>query len=1029
MASRVNLLERQRTREEWLEWLARCPHLSGRTRHRYASLLLAWDSIENGTVTLGTHECPCSTLQKFLNGSRTSSSDTTPLRTTAQGEVLLPLGNGRTMRAVRALSSTGRSIAATIRSQPPLQSTDVPIHPARMARLLQLPSLDCVALRWAREDVSRRVANAALFAKSVLPLVDNSCSQAVRIYDDYVLLYESIENDPWCIAEFLGETLEDVLRHDHISPADRRLVVDILAVIVNAMALTGIIWQGFAPRNMFWRDGILWLIDFERVVEMQEAPTDAYSLLSWHKVFFADALTPVEFVKVFGGQNTLLVPAEALQLMVRCDKFEAEYLKRKTLSLEERLRLLDTTLRIETKHKRPSNDRDGGFLFGHQLGHFWGDFVSPATEVQIVRLCETLLSQESECEFVAVMELFEAAMEADISVMMASRMADAEESRYTERLVDELMANTPDAGPAARKSTPDWYEQVTQNPRRLIDRTMWELAAYRCRAVGDPAKWFVGKGKHQSSHRAALRDALDIGYDFITGELRDDVFLKYKSVEDLRSLLNEELPHKGAEFADVLSDFSRRIASHSIAQHDLRYLAFPDSGNALAALAGALLAPLLNQNMIAFDRSAPAATLVEVQVIEWLRELIGYDVLPLKSLSGIRDLGGLWTPGGHLSNHVAMLVALGEHFPSVRRAGLRALKKTPAIVMAGPIGHYSHSDAASHLGLGWDSVIRVETTDRFTTDVDSVRRVLSAPPQELTPFMVIGVAGNCRTTNVDSLDALAEICDEFGVWFHVDACHGGGLLFSARYRSGLLRGIEHADSVAIDPHKGMFTPYPSSYLLLKKRGQLCSLSRHYDRVLEDGCWDLGLVVPFLGSRGFESLRTWFMLKSIGVEGLGATVELRQRAVEYLVRRIEESGLFIVFNKVDLYRCAFVLCPRDIALKLPDISASSRQRTVKIISAFTERLCKELYETGELCFDQHSLEDLSNRVGLGKSWNYSVMCCAPGNPLFTPTAIDENVSIMLRRAEPLADEMRTLIDSNQLPSNVRPRFSPAVWDVA
>ena len=111
-----------------------------------------------------------------------------------------------------------------------------------------------------------------------------------------------------------------------------------------------------------------------------------------------------------------------------------------------------------------------------------------------------------------------------------------------------------------------------------------------------------------------------------------------------------------------------RIVRFSIAQAHSRYLAFPDSGNALAALAAGVLNPLLNQNLIAVDRSAPAATFVEIQVVEWLRQLIGYPTLPLTELRGVKDVAGLWTTGGHLSNHVAMLTALVAGRIGVERA-------------------------------------------------------------------------------------------------------------------------------------------------------------------------------------------------------------------------------------------------------------------------------------------------------------------------------------------------------------------------
>ena len=207
----------------------------------------------------------------------------------------------------------------------------------------------------------------------------------------------------------------------------------------------------------------------------------------------------------------------------------------------------------------------------------------------------------------------------------------------------------------------------------------------------------------------------------------------------------------------------------------------------------------MNQNLIAVDRSAPVATFVEIQVIEWLRELVGYASASLSALRGVRDVAGLWTTGGHLSNHVAMLTALGHRFSEIRERGLRGLDTQPTVIMAGPIAHYSHSDAAFHLGLGWNAVVAVAAQATYTTDPASVEAALRDPPAGTTPFMVVGVAGNCGTTGLDDLASLADVCERYGVWFHADACHGGSLIFNERLRRRHLTGLERVDSVSLDP--------------------------------------------------------------------------------------------------------------------------------------------------------------------------------------------------------------------------------------
>lgn len=439
-----------------------------------------------------------------------------------------------------------------------------------------------------------------------------------------------------------------------------------------------------------------------------------------------------------------------------------------------------------------------------------------------------------------------------------------------------------------------------------------------------------------------------------------------------------------------------------------------------------MLGRLLNQNLIAVDRSAPAATFVEIQVIEWLRELVGYEAKPLDQIRGVQEVGGLWTTGGHLSNHVAMLAALGRMFPQARREGLRSLDTQPAVIMSGPIAHYSHSDAAFHLGLGWDSVLPVAATPDYTTDVSAVEKMLADPPSGRKPFMVVGVAGNCRTTGLDDLTAIGEICQRYGVWFHVDACHGGSLIFSRRLHARHLAGIEQADSISLDPHKGLFTPYPSSYVLFKDRSVLTQFSRHEAMVQRDDCWDLGLITPFLGSRGFESLATWMMLRHIGVDNLGQLVESRQALVRHLERRLDATGLFVRLNDVDFYRLAFVFCPPAVWAQIRQLDAAGRRRAAKIVSDFTSRLNTLLYQGGEVCFDEHTLADLADRVGAGPGVGYTVMGACPGNPLLTQADLDAAVRRTVEAASLMIAPMLAAIRGATIELDVPRIGGPAGW---
>lgn len=567
-----------------------------------------------------------------------------------------------------------------------------------------------------------------------------------------------------------------------------------------------------------------------------------------------------------------------------------------------------------------------------------------------------------------------------------------------------------------------WYEQFDADPRSLMDGVLFGLQT----APGTSTEEiFIGVlGGEQRTHQA-LEQVVAVGARFTHRHDHGEPVVRYADNDTLRTMFEHGIPLEGRDFPGLLDEIKQTVVRYSILQSHPGYLAFPDSANALGAVAGGILGRLLNQNLIAVDRSAPAATFVEIQTIAWLREMVGYTTKPLTQMSGVKDVGGLWTTGGHLSNHVAMLAALGAQFPQARRGGLRALDSSPAVIMAGPIAHYSHSDAAFHLGLGWNAIMTVDAQHGYTTDIDAVEKALADSPAGQTPFMVVGVAGNCRTTGLDDLAGLAEVCRRYGVWFHVDACHGGSLIFSQQLRARYLSGIDLADSISLDPHKGLFTPYPSSYVLFRDPLVLTQFSRHEATVMRDDAWDLGLITPFLGSRGFESLATWMMLRHIGVRRLGDLVESRQALVRYLARRVDAAGLFIALNDVDFYRLAFVLCPPEARAIIARLDEADRQRAAKAVSAFTSELNTVLYRKGEVCFDEHTLADLGDRIGAG-TIGYMVMATCPGNLGLTQADLDLAIDRLIDAARPIATRLVAYLCEEINTAPVNGHGGPAGW---
>jgi hypothetical protein len=216
-------------------------------------------------------------------------------------------------------------------------------------------------------------------------------------------------------------------------------------------------------------------------------------------------------------------------------------------------------------------------------------------------------------------------------------------------------------------------------------------------------------------------------------------------------------------------------------------------------------------------------------------------------------------------------------------------------------------------------------------------------------------------------------------------------------------------------------------VIFRERGVLSQFSRHESAVNADGSWDLGLITPFLGSRGFESLATWMLLRHVGVRRLGDLVESRQAHVRYLERRIDDSGLFVRLNDVDFYRLAFVLCPPSVRRLLDGLDPEHRRQAAQTISRYTSRLNEGLYRSGAVCFDEHTLTDLADRVGAGPDVSYTIMAACPGNPLLSRADLDRAVDHLVEAALPLVADLLADLGAGTGVKDAAPTLAgPAGW---
>ena len=247
---------------------------------------------------------------------------------------------------------------------------------------------------------------------------------------------------------------------------------------------------------------------------------------------------------------------------------------------------------------------------------------------------------------------------------------------------------------------------------------------------------------------------------------------------------------------------------------------------------------------------APALVQMEASVLRWLCQLFG---LPPTSQ-------GVLTPGGSMSNLSAIVAArtakLGERF-------LEGTMYVSAEV------HHSVAKSARIAGLPRDSVRVVATDDALRMDPSSLRQAIAEDrTRGRTPFLVVASAGTINIGAIDPLADIAQVAEEEQLWFHVDGAYGGFFQLTERGRRAL-QGIELADSITLDPHKGMFLPYGTGCLLARDAEalrQAHEVQAHYlPRPSDDpGLPDFSSFSPEL-TRDFRGLRLWLPLHLHGVD--------------------------------------------------------------------------------------------------------------------------------------------------------------------
>ncbi len=333
--------------------------------------------------------------------------------------------------------------------------------------------------------------------------------------------------------------------------------------------------------------------------------------------------------------------------------------------------------------------------------------------------------------------------------------------------------------------------------------------------------------------------------------------------DSAKALIRTPLPAHGDELDTVYDTFRRAVLPYGSGNTHPGFMGWVQGAGTPAGMMAEMLAAGMNCNLGGRDHMPIE---VERQILRWMREVFQFP----------ETAGGLFLTGASQANFVALLIARTRALGAdVRKAGVRS---APELTGYGSVEtHGCVARAFEMSGLGRDAFHQIETDAEGRIAIDALTARIEADISAgRKPFLLVGSAGTVNTGAIDDLDALAAIAARFGLHFHVDGALGALGVLDPSLRP-LLAGLEKADSLAFDFHKWGQVPYDAGYLLVRdeawQMATFASPAAYLTRAetgLAGGEWwpcDTG---PDL-SRGFRALKTWFTLKTVGLDAIGVAI--------------------------------------------------------------------------------------------------------------------------------------------------------------
>ena len=370
----------------------------------------------------------------------------------------------------------------------------------------------------------------------------------------------------------------------------------------------------------------------------------------------------------------------------------------------------------------------------------------------------------------------------------------------------------------------------------------------------------------------------------------------------LKDNLPKSAPESGEDFADVIKDIDKLILPAVTHWNHPNFHGLFSTSTSSVGIFGELLSAAFDMKAMLW-RTSPASTELEEVVLDWLRQMMGLDA----------GLKGIIYDTASVSTLHAIAAAREGLDLKIREDGMSGRGDLPLLrVYTSEQSHSSVEKAVILLGLGQKSLVKIAVDDKFRMRPDKLREAIEADKAKgYLPFCVVATVGTTSTTSIDPVDEIVPVCEENNLWLHVDAAYAGSAAIVPELQN-CLKGCERADSLVMNPHKWLFTPFDLSVLycrhldLLKKA---FSLVPEYLKTSETvtNQMDYGIQL----GRRFRSLKLWFILRYFGQQGIIDRIREHCRLAKLLESWVEESENWEMLAPAPFALVCFRACPKSV----------------------------------------------------------------------------------------------------------------------